>query len=109
MSILDKNQVDGIGKSNTENKIALLLADHLDWSDELQHLTLLQDKMNAYLSFIESGQIYAVYPDAKSVDGFIFELKFKYAPTENALKLIDVFRKSTADLRIEYRVGVESL
>ena len=61
-----------------ENKLALMIADHLDWENELQHLTLLQDKINAYVSFIESGQIYSVYPDAKLVDGFIFDLRFKY-------------------------------
>ncbi|WP_336619240.1 DUF6572 domain-containing protein, partial [Bacillus paranthracis] len=47
MSILDKNKIDGIGKSMGENKLALMIADHLDWENELQHLTLLQDKINA--------------------------------------------------------------
>ena len=31
MSILDKNKIDGIGKSKTENKIALMIVDHLAW------------------------------------------------------------------------------
>ncbi|HEF1904183.1 TPA: hypothetical protein R9Y97_003511 [Bacillus cereus] len=103
MSILDKNKIDGIGKSMGENKLALMIADHLDWENELQHLALLQDKINAYVSFIESGQIYSVYPDAKLVDGFIFDLRFKYKPTENCNKLLAVFRKNTQDLRIEFK------
>lgn len=28
MSILEKNKIDGIGKSKTENKITLMIADH---------------------------------------------------------------------------------
>jgi hypothetical protein len=105
MSILEKNKVDAIGKSKIENKVALMIADHLDWENELEHLTLLQDKINSYISFIESGQVYNVYSDAKSVDGFIFELEFKYKVTENCKKLLDVFRKSTQDLRIDIKVN----
>ena len=105
MSILDKNKIDGIGKSKTENKIALMIADHLDWENELQHLTLLQEKINDYISFIESGQIYNIYSDIKSIDGFIFELEFKYKITENCRKLLDVVSKSTQDLRIDLKVN----
>lgn len=104
VSIVEKNKIDGIGKSKTENKVALMIADHLDWENELEHLTLLQEKLNAYISFIESGQVYSVYPEAKSVDGFIFDLRCKFPPTENGKKLIEVFRKSTQDLKIEFKV-----
>lgn len=61
-----------------ENKLVLMIADHLDWENELQHLSLLQDKINAYVSFIESGKIYSVYPDANLVDGFIFDLRIVF-------------------------------
>lgn len=104
MSILDTNKIDGIGKSVNENKLALMIADHLDWENELQHLTFLQDKINAYISFIESGQVYNVYPDAKSVDGFIFDIRFKYKPTENCNKLLKVFENNTHDLGIEFKI-----
>lgn len=73
--------------------------------DELEHLILLQDKINSYISFIESGQVYNVYLDAKLADGFIFELEFKYKITENCKKLLDVFRKSTQGLRIDIKVN----
>ncbi len=105
MSILEKNKVDAIGKSKIENKVALMIADHLDWENELEHLILLQYKINTYISFIESGQVYDAYPDAKSVDGFIFELEFKYKLTENCKKLLGVFRKSTQNLRIDIKVN----
>lgn len=101
MSVMEKNKVDGIGKSKEENKIVLMISDHLDWDNEMLHLKLLQDKINAYIEFIESGQVYNNYPDAKSVDGFIFEINFKYNITENCRKLLDVVEKSTQDLKIE--------
>lgn len=104
MSIIDTNKIDGIGKSKNENKLALMIADHLDWVDELQHLTLLQEKINAYISFIESGQVFNLYPEATSFDGFIFEFQFMYKPTENCYKLLDFIRKSTQDLRVEIEI-----
>ncbi|MNI54757.1 hypothetical protein D3C73_1096690 [compost metagenome] len=104
MSVIDKNKIDGIGKSKSENKLALMIADHLDWENELQHLTFLQDKLNAYISFIESGQVYSLYPDAKSVDGFIFDLRLAYKPTENCNELLDFFRKSMRNLKIEFEI-----
>ncbi len=104
MSVLEKNKIDGIGQNKDKSKVALMIADHLDWENEVQHLTILQDKINAYISFIESKQVYEVYPEANSVEGFIFELRFKYKPTENCKKLLSVFQKKTEHLRIEFNI-----
>lgn len=105
MSILEKNKVDGIGKNEIENKIALMIADHLDWQNEFEHLTLLQNKINAYISFIESGQIYDVYPDAKLADGFILDFRFKYKITDNCKKLLGVINENLKHLEIELKIN----
>jgi len=42
----------------------LTIADHLPWDKVNEHLYCLQEKLNAYLSFIESGEIYQKWPDA---------------------------------------------
>ena len=34
------------------------MTDHLDWKDPQAHLLLIQEKLNAYIAFVESGQIY---------------------------------------------------
>lgn len=34
------------------------MVDPLDWSDEQAHLLLLEAKLNAYLAFIESGEVH---------------------------------------------------
>lgn len=39
------------------------------------------------------------------MDGFIFDLKFKYETTENCKRLLDVIRKNTQDLRIELKAN----
>ncbi|MGE5329368.1 MAG: DUF6572 domain-containing protein [Deltaproteobacteria bacterium] len=65
MSLEKINEVDAIGIDNQTEAVVLSIIDDLDWEEEKNHLILLQEKINVYLSFIESGEIFEVYPDAK--------------------------------------------
>jgi hypothetical protein len=85
MSIEQLDTVDFIGLSKESNDVCLGVSDHVNWDNELAHLTLLQEKINKYLSFIESGEINDSYPDAKGKRVTI-EVILKYPPTENAIK-----------------------
>jgi len=38
--------------------VSLTIVDDLDWSAEQEHLMLLQNKLNAYLAFVESGEVF---------------------------------------------------
>jgi len=49
----------------TADEAWLTISDHLPWDeDEGEHLQLLQDKLNAYLRFIESGELIETCPSA---------------------------------------------
>ncbi|RDI38383.1 DUF6572 domain-containing protein [Falsibacillus pallidus] len=89
MSIEDKDKIDSIGINKETGIVTLALTDHLDWSNEYEHLVLLQDKINLYVSFLESGEVYESYPQAK---GKNFEIKIfsKFDLTENALEFLNV-------------------
>lgn len=63
---LDKpNVVDAIGIETASGFVVLTIADSWDWLDERAHLLALQAKLNAYLRFIESGEISQSYPKAQ--------------------------------------------
>jgi hypothetical protein len=64
VSIEQTDVVDFIGTNQSTGDVTLFIADQLDWSDEYHHLVLLQDKINSYLRFIESGEINEAYPQA---------------------------------------------
>lgn len=64
MSITELEKIDFIS-IDPEGIVRLTISDHLDWKDEEFHLRILQDKINRYLEFIESRQIYEKYPDAQ--------------------------------------------
>lgn len=65
MSILEKDKIDGMGKEKDGKTLVLMISDHLGWDNEKDHLFLLQEKINMYLSFIENGQYTEVYKDFK--------------------------------------------
>ncbi|QJP13733.1 hypothetical protein G3545_08720 [Starkeya sp. ORNL1] len=64
MSVDDLQVIDAVATDAHDGTIMLVIFDGWDWSDEWEHLNVLQDKINAYLGFVESGQIYEEYPAA---------------------------------------------
>jgi|SRR5215510_10899995 len=50
--------VDWLGIEKGTGHIVLTVVDPLDWNDENGHLRTLQDKLNTYLAFIESGEVF---------------------------------------------------
>ena len=60
MSIDQNRVVDFIGMDLIKNEIILTISDHLEWG-VTDHLVKLQEKLNNYLSFIESGELYEAY------------------------------------------------
>ena len=65
MSIDELNKIDRIITYKENQYVVLLLSDHLDWENEGEHLALLQSKLNAYLDFIENGELGRHRPDLK--------------------------------------------
>ena len=59
----------------------LTISEHLDWTDSDAHQLLLQTKLNRYLAFIESGEIFQSYPAVKG-KRITFNLVFKHPPDE---------------------------
>ncbi|WP_095127922.1 DUF6572 domain-containing protein [Pseudomonas sp. Irchel s3h14] len=68
MSITNPKVIDIWGVPKWEpNNMVLIITDHLEWGDKAEqgeHLLLLQEKINTYIAFIESGEIYTEIPGA---------------------------------------------
>jgi hypothetical protein len=65
MSIENTGVIDAIGTNDEKSTITLLATDHLKWGDDDdQHMLLLQEKMNTYLRFYESREIFEHFPEA---------------------------------------------
>src|SRR5688500_18168770 len=58
MTIVQTGVVDWMGIEKGTGHVSLTVVDDLDWNDEQNHLLLLQEKLNTYLAFIESGEVF---------------------------------------------------
>ncbi len=60
MSIENPDTIDFATFDNASGDLWLTISDHLPWEmgNEGDHLLLLQDKLNTYLRFIESGEVF---------------------------------------------------
>lgn len=62
MAVDNASQIDAIANDKENACLVLLITDHLNWDNEFEHLKILQDKINAYVAFIESEQYDEIYP-----------------------------------------------
>lgn len=104
MSVENTQIIDLIGIDNSSDECVLTISDHLEWSLENNHILLLQEKINTYLSFIESGEILDSYPQAKN-KAIRIELVLKYHPKD--FSFLNMMKSEI--LKIGYGFKVENL
>jgi hypothetical protein len=98
MSIDQLDKIDIISTSEAGD-VVLHISDHLMWDREREHIQLLQDKINAYLQFIEDGQIFEEYPTATKTNISI-EVVFKYDPPKSILIYLNCFKEMVMDFGV---------
>jgi hypothetical protein len=64
MTVEEPGKIDFTAFDPQSGEMCLVISDHLDWTEQGEHLLLLQSKLNSYLAFIESGEIYGKLPKA---------------------------------------------
>lgn len=101
MSVVDLDKVDAIGQQDDDKSIVgMMLTDHLDWEQEYEHLMLLQEKINNYLGFIQSGQAQKMYPDTE-IRQYRILLFFLYPITENCRKFIEAVNRQIQEINTQ--------
>lgn len=85
MTIENTSIVDAIGTDKVTGAVHLTITDHLPW--DTAHLRLLQEKINLYLGFIESGEIFSSYPNAKGAP-LVIDVFTKFRPSEDAVRFL---------------------
>jgi len=104
VSVENPSAVDYIGVEKDSGKVVLTISDHLDWEDEESHLLTLQEKINRYLAFVESGELLMSYPDATG-RAVVVDVVAKYPPTPSAdnslAKTRELLRKAGFELRFK--------
>lgn len=95
MSIEDASTIDFIQVSKEKSNVNLVVTDHLEWPDDpengVEHQYMLQEKLNAYLAYAESGQLLRDYPEVSDMQTTI-QVYGKYDRPKYAVAFYDAIR-----------------
>jgi hypothetical protein len=104
MSIEQTNVIDFASIDRASGNLHLTISDHLPWDhNEGNHLILLQNKLNAYLRFIESGEVFEKLPDAKG-RSIVINLVGKFSLSQKADRFFELARSriEEAGFRLQF-------
>jgi hypothetical protein len=97
MTVEDVDKVDRLAFNRANGDVLLVISDHLDWDEnEGEHLLALQGKLNTYLEFVESGQLYAKYPRAAGKK-IVFYVMAKFPLSSEARRFYRLAEKSVQE------------
>lgn len=99
MSVENSKVIDFI--SEKDNKVVLTISDHLEWDDDNEHIYLLQEKINAYLMAIESGQVNKSYTLSMGKK-IVVSVALKYAPNETGISFLSKVNEVLLNVGYEF-------
>lgn len=104
MSIDNPKIIDFIGIDNESGNVMLTISDHFEWNGNFdkEHIRLLQEKFNAYLAFIESGEIFESCPNAKDKK-IVISVVGKYPLNDLAKSFYEYSKKIIHEAGFELR------
>src|SRR5579872_6231277 len=100
MSVDNPDVVDIIG-IDPAGRVVLTVSDHLDWIEAGPRLLILQDKINRYLAFVESGEILETYPKARGREVLI-NVVTKYDPPADGLAFFERVRGELSNAGFQF-------
>jgi hypothetical protein len=107
MSIDQTDVVDLVSIDNASGDLWLTISDHLRWEeDEGNHLALLQGKLNAYMRFIESGEVFESVPQGRG-RSIVINLVGKFPLSQQAYLFLGNARAAVegAGFRLRFSFG----
>ena len=107
MAVDEPNTIDIIAQA-PDGTVSLVISDHLDWYDSLHHQRILQDKLNSYLRFFESGELYTRFPSARGLWPEI-EIFLSHEPDNDGRIFLSRWAKTFEDagLKLVHRMHQE--
>jgi hypothetical protein len=105
MGLENRRTIDAAGIETSSGTIVLSILDSWTWANETQHLTALQEKLEAYLDFIEGGEVANLYADAAN-RRITIDVIFRVPPVSGVEGLLQKASTSCAQLGVELRSRV---
>jgi hypothetical protein len=104
MTIEQLDEIDIITNDEALEVLTLVISDHVEWDEKNEKLFLLQEKLNKYLSFLESGEVYEKYPKIKH-GNFLISLVCKYRPAGEGVKFLSLAQTAIEGAGFKFNWG----
>jgi hypothetical protein len=88
MAVDDPKIVDFVSVDAKGTQAILTISDHLHREDGYEHQLILQQKLNTYLLFVESGELIERFPSTKGLP-VVFDIRFMHEPDESGLRFLE--------------------
>ena len=110
MSVEDPKTIDIVSVGSAPNTALLIVSDHLEWTESLEHELALQEKLNAYLRFVESGELYDRFPKATG-NRIEFRVVFLHEPDEKGKAFLGRVEMAiqNAGFHFSFQVGLKPI
>jgi len=106
MTIEQTASIDFASIDSDSGKVMITISDHLPWNDDHGvHLQLLQDKLNSYLRFIESGEIGKKIPGSQGRE-IAINVVAKFDLSDEAKLFYDRANQAVANAGIEFKFSL---
>ena len=110
MTVEERGKIDIVALPSVRREVILLVADHLPWPEDeqgrLEHVYLLQEKLNDYVRYVESGDLWRDFPRAKGRQ-VVFLVGHKHEIPEDVKWMIMEMRRVLEAIGIELRIEHE--
>jgi hypothetical protein len=105
MTVEQPDVVDFVARDGATKTILLVVSDHLVWDEVNEHLFCLQEKLNTYFRFVESGELAEKYPDIAD-HKITIEIVLEHSPPDTANWFFEKARGASeaAGLALTWRV-----
>ncbi len=97
--------IDVVAQRPGSDEYVLVMLESREWDGSTERLAQIQDKINAYLEYVNSGQFCWMYPDATGRPVHI-ELRCSYEPDPNTVRFIDDARSYLAEHGVTFHLQV---
>ena len=101
MTVEQRRIIDVFSTHKDGEHVILTISDHLEWDAGNHHILVLQEKLNDYMSFIASGELYEKYPQAKDKNIGI-QVVCKFEPDGNGLRFMESARQKIEETGVQF-------
>lgn len=86
------NVLDVVGINEKTQAIELHIKDEFDFSNQEEHLVMLQNKLESYLNFVQTGGLEETFQEEAFSRRIYFVINFSYEPDNNTLEFLDYIK-----------------